>query len=250
MSTKPEHHKLRKICDEVCVPYGQVTEVLKRIADRVLNENAKITTESVGTFYCKQAKGRTYKLKGNSVTKPDRISVGLMGNKIESQIHEIAEEEDDAEIFEIDFRLVYETDSISGDVFYNFRFDDLRLNNSISFESNGRLFVFTGTNTFHERTEILTPRVDRDFNAISQFLSNGKLRVNRSYPSGSTPIKFEDGEVKEVDQFAIDEEAIFDTPSGQVTIVTDGIRIREAGKLKFEFLYSLVSPFPIVLLDE
>ena len=81
MSTKPEHHKLRRICDEVCVPYGQVTEVLKRIAERVLTENAKITTESVGTFYCKQAKGRSYKINGESVEKPDRISIGLMSNK-------------------------------------------------------------------------------------------------------------------------------------------------------------------------
>lgn len=88
MATKPEHHKLRNICREVCVPYGQVTEVLKRIADRVLNENAKITTEAVGTFHCKQLKGRTYSINGETVTKPDRITVGLIGNNFEGTPHE------------------------------------------------------------------------------------------------------------------------------------------------------------------
>ena len=88
MATKPEHHKLRNICREVCVPYGQVTEVLKRIADRVLNENAKITTESVGTFHCKQLKGRTYSINGETVTKPDRITVGLIGNNFVGTPHE------------------------------------------------------------------------------------------------------------------------------------------------------------------
>lgn len=74
--TKDERHTLRGICNEICVPYTQVTEVFKRIHDRVLNEDARIITVDIGTFYCssrspttKTLNGKTFDVAGYNVVR-------------------------------------------------------------------------------------------------------------------------------------------------------------------------------------
>lgn len=87
---KPRHHTLQGICQDVCVNYQQVVEVHRRIRDVVLQENGKVITQNLGTFFCRSVKSRSGVLNGTDWTSEPYIEVGLKGERSEGQ-HAIEE---------------------------------------------------------------------------------------------------------------------------------------------------------------
>lgn len=81
--TKPRHHTLQGICQDVCVDYQQVVEVHRRIRDVVLEENGKVITQSLGTFFCRDVKPRSGVLNGKPWSSQGFFEVGLSGSRSE-----------------------------------------------------------------------------------------------------------------------------------------------------------------------
>lgn len=79
--TKPRHHTLQGICQDVCVSYKSVVEVHRRIREVVLRENGKVITQNLGTFFCRDVKARSGVLNGTEWTSEPYIEVGLKGER-------------------------------------------------------------------------------------------------------------------------------------------------------------------------
>lgn len=80
---KPRHHTLQGICQDVCVNYQSVVEVHRRIRDVVLQENGKVITQNLGTFFCRDVQPRTGVLNGNEWSSEGYFEVGLKGERTE-----------------------------------------------------------------------------------------------------------------------------------------------------------------------
>ena len=78
---KPRHHTLQGICQDVCVNYQQVVEVHRRIREVVLEENGKVITQNLGTFFCRDVKPRSGVLNGQGWTSDGFFEVGLKGER-------------------------------------------------------------------------------------------------------------------------------------------------------------------------
>lgn len=80
---KPRHHTLQGICQDVCVSYQSVVEVHRRIRDVVLQENGKVITQNLGTFFCRDVKPRVGVLNGVPWNADGFFEVGLKGERSE-----------------------------------------------------------------------------------------------------------------------------------------------------------------------
>lgn len=80
---KPRHHTLQGICQDVCVNYQQVVEVHRRIRQVVLEENAKVITHNIGTFFCRDVRPRVGVLNGTPWSTEGFFEVGLSGERTE-----------------------------------------------------------------------------------------------------------------------------------------------------------------------
>ena len=80
---KPRHHTLQGICQDVCVNYQQVVEVHRRIREVVLEENGKVITQNLGTFFCRDVKPRSGVLNGQPWNSDGFFEVGLKGERSE-----------------------------------------------------------------------------------------------------------------------------------------------------------------------
>ena len=80
---KPRHHTLQGICQDVCVNYQQVVEVHRRIREVVLEENAKVITHNIGTFFCRDVRPRVGVLNGTPWSTEGFFEVGLSGERTE-----------------------------------------------------------------------------------------------------------------------------------------------------------------------
>jgi len=78
---KPRHHTLQGICQDVCVNYQSVTEVLRRIAEVCLEENGTVITQEVGTFFCRSVQARTGVLNDTPWTSRAFLEVGVRGKR-------------------------------------------------------------------------------------------------------------------------------------------------------------------------
>ena len=78
---KPRHHTLQGICQDLCVNYQQVVEVLRRIRAVCLEENGKVITQEAGTFFCRNVSGRSGVLNGVPWTSDPFIELGLKGER-------------------------------------------------------------------------------------------------------------------------------------------------------------------------
>ena len=78
---KPRHHTLQGICQDLCVNYQQVVEVLRRIRAVCLEENGKVITQEAGTFFCRNVSGRSGVLNGVPWTSEPFIELGLKGER-------------------------------------------------------------------------------------------------------------------------------------------------------------------------
>ena len=83
LMTKPRHHTLQGICQDVCVNYQQVVEVHRRIRDVVLTENGKVITHNLGTFFCRDVRPRVGVLNGMPWSTEGFFEVGLSGERTE-----------------------------------------------------------------------------------------------------------------------------------------------------------------------
>ena len=79
---KPRHHTLQGICQDLCVNYQQVVEVLRRIRAVCLEENGKVITQEAGTFFCRTVRGRSGVLNGVPWTSEPFIELGLKGERV------------------------------------------------------------------------------------------------------------------------------------------------------------------------
>ena len=79
---KPRHHTLQGICQDLCVNYQQVVEVLRRIRAVCLEENGKVITQEAGTFFCRSVRGRSGVLNGVPWTSESFIELGLKGERV------------------------------------------------------------------------------------------------------------------------------------------------------------------------
>ena len=79
---KPRHHTLQGICQDLCVNYQQVVEVLRRIRAVCLEENGKVITQEAGTFFCRTVRGRSGVLNGVPWTSESFIELGLKGERV------------------------------------------------------------------------------------------------------------------------------------------------------------------------
>ena len=79
---RPRHHTLQGICQDVCVNYQQVVEVLRRIRQVCLEENGTVITQDAGTFFCRNVQGRSGVLNGKPWTSESFIELGLKGERI------------------------------------------------------------------------------------------------------------------------------------------------------------------------
>ena len=86
--SRPPHHTLQGICQDVCVNYQQVVEVLRRIRQVCLEENGTVITQEAGTFFCRSVKGRSGVLNGKPWTSDSFIELGLKGERSNS-VHAI-----------------------------------------------------------------------------------------------------------------------------------------------------------------
>ena len=84
---RPRHHTLQGICQDVCVNYQQVVEVLRRIRQVCLEENGTVITQDAGTFFCRNVQGRSGVLNGRPWTSKSFIELGLKGERIEGGEH-------------------------------------------------------------------------------------------------------------------------------------------------------------------
>ena len=80
---KPRHHTLQGICQDVCVNYQQVVEVHRRIREVVLEENGKVITQNLGTFFCRDVKPRSGVLNNVPWDSDGFFEVGLKGERSE-----------------------------------------------------------------------------------------------------------------------------------------------------------------------
>ena len=78
---KPRHHTLQGICQDVCVSYRSVVEVHRRIREVVLEENGKVITQNLGTFFCRDVKPRSGVLNGAVWNSDGFFEVGLKGER-------------------------------------------------------------------------------------------------------------------------------------------------------------------------
>jgi len=69
---------LVELCEEVGVEHAQVTEVLRRVAQTVMEGNDVIVQE-FGTFYRRTSKPRVRRLRGIDYQVPERVAVALKG---------------------------------------------------------------------------------------------------------------------------------------------------------------------------
>lgn len=71
--------KLRDLCREVGVSHLEVVEVLRRVRDNVIDDDAEVITQTVGTFYASKHKARTRTLNGIVYNVPAKVVVALRG---------------------------------------------------------------------------------------------------------------------------------------------------------------------------
>ena len=74
-----EKIKLRDLCREVGVTHLEVVEVLRRVRDNVIDNDAEVITQTVGTFYASKHKARTRTLNGIVYNVPEKVVVALRG---------------------------------------------------------------------------------------------------------------------------------------------------------------------------
>ena len=74
-----EKIKLRDLCREVGVEHIEVVEVLRRVRGNVIDNDAEVITQTVGTFYASKHKARTRTLNGIVYNVPAKVVVALRG---------------------------------------------------------------------------------------------------------------------------------------------------------------------------
>lgn len=143
MSMPAEKVSLREICRDVGVQHKAVVEVLRRVANAVIDDDSEVITQTVGTFYKKKMKATQRTNRGVVYDIPAREAVALRGPRFPGRRRIVINDGVLEVSFPLGGQLIY-TESLNGlsDLTIQ-RTDTTSVNSSLAPNGRDRLTLVT-----------------------------------------------------------------------------------------------------------